>query len=345
MKLSVVIPVHNGGEDFGRCLAALENSIRPPDEIIIVDDASTEPMPALASRIATLVPSGGRQPVGPARARNRGVMHATGDILVFVDADVMVHQDTLARIEKHFVEQPGIAALFGSYDADPPHRSLISLYKNLQHHFVHHNSSRNPASFWTGLGAIRREVFLQLGGFNEKYVRPSIEDIELGVRLKEADYEVRLCPDVQATHLKRWSLMSLLRTDILDRAVPWTRLILSRSRLPYDLNLDFKSRMSAVYVWLLLVLAGLGFWIHVFWFGSVSLAAILIGTNFSLYRFFYERGGLWFAVGAMALHFLYFFYSSLTFGWIWVEQRLGIIQSPKFTTFIETSWKTHKTSR
>lgn len=345
MKLSVVIPVRNGGEDFSRCLAALEDSSRPPDEIIIVDDASTKPMPELAARIGTLVPSEGQRPIGPARARNRGVMHARGDILVFVDADVMVHRDTMARIEKHFIEQPGIAALFGSYDDDPPHRSLVSLYKNLQHHFVHQNSSRNPASFWTGLGAIRREVFLKLGGFNEKYVRPSIEDIELGVRLKEAGYEVMLCPDVQATHLKRWNLISLLRTDILDRAVPWTRLLLSRSRLPADLNLDFKSRMSAVYVWVLLVLAGLGCWIHAIWFGSVALAAILVGTNFSLYRFFYERGGLWFAVGAIGLHFLYLYYSSLTFGWVWVEQRLRIIQSLEFTTLSETSWKTHRTSR
>jgi len=231
----------------------------------------------------------------------------------------MVHRDTLARIENHFLEHPEIAALFGSYDDTPPHRGLVSLYKNLQHHFVHHNSPRNPASFWTGMGAIRREVFIKLGGFNENYSRPSIEDIELGVRLKEAGYEVRLCPDVQVTHLKRWNIVSLLRTDILDRAVPWTRLILSTSRLPSELNLDLKSRLSALGIWALLMLAGLGFWFHVAWFGGASLIGMLIGTNFSLYRFFYERGGLWFAIGAVALHFLYFFYSSLTFGLVWVE--------------------------
>lgn len=319
MKLSVVIPVHNGGNDFRKCLAALMDSTRQPDELIIVDDASMDQTPELAPRLGILVPSEGRYPVGPARSRNRGVMYAEGDILVFIDADVMVHRDTLARIEKYFIEQPEIAALFGSYDDDPPHRGLVSLYKNLQHHFIHHNSPRNPASFWTGMGAIRREVFIQLGGFNENYARPSIEDIELGVRLKEAGYVVRLCPDVQATHLKRWNIFSLLRTDILDRAVPWTRLILSTSGLPSELNLDFKSRVSALCIWALLMLAAVGFWFHAAWFGGVSLIGMLIGANFSLYRFFYERGGLWFAIGAIALHFLYFFYSSLTFGLIWVE--------------------------
>jgi glycosyltransferase involved in cell wall biosynthesis len=319
MKLSVVIPVHNGGDDLRRCLEALAGSTRVPDELIIVDDASTDGSAQLASRFGTVVTSQSWHPVGPARSRNRGVAQAHGDILLFIDADVMVHRGTLAVIENHFTKDPEIAALFGSYDDDPPHRSLVSLYKNLQHHFVHHNSPREPASFWTGVGAIRREIFVRLGGFNECYERPSIEDIELGVRLKDAGYQVRLCPDVQVTHLKRWNIFSLLRSDILDRAVPWTRLILSTSRLPAELNLELKSRVSAMGVWILLMLAGLGFWFHAAWFGSLSLLGILIGTNFPLYRFFYERGGLWFAMGAISLHFFYFFYSSLTFGLVWIE--------------------------
>src|SRR5689334_1646152 len=177
MKLSVVIPVHNGGDDLRRCLEVLLDSTRPPDELIIVDDASTDESAELASELGLLVPSHSRDPIGPARARNRGVAHAQGDILVFIDADVMVHRDTLSGVESHFIERPEIAALFGSYDDSPPHRSLVSLYKNLQHHYVHHHSPRNSASFWTGMGAIRREVFIKLGGFDESFSRPSIEDI------------------------------------------------------------------------------------------------------------------------------------------------------------------------
>ena len=319
MKLSVVIPVHNGGDDLRRCLEALLDSTRPPDELIIVDDASTDESAELASKLGLLVPSHSRDPIGPARARNRGVAHAQGDILVFIDADVMVHRDTLSGVESHFIERPEIAALFGSYDDSPPHRSLVSLYKNLQHHFVHHHSPRNSASFWTGMGAIRREVFIKLGGFDESFPRPSIEDIELGVRLKSAGYKVELCPDIQVTHLKRWNISSLLRTDILDRAVPWTRLILSSSHLPSELNLDLKSRISALCIWALLFISGVGFWFHTAWLGSFSLLILLVGANFTLYRFFYERGGLRFTIGAIALHFLYFLYSSLTFGLLWIE--------------------------
>ncbi len=319
MKISVVIPVHNGGNQLRECLNALMDSTRLPDELIIVDDASTDESAQLASKFGTVVACQSQQPVGPARARNLGAAASQGDILLFLDADVVVHPNTLAVIEGHFEQNPEIAALFGSYDDNPPHRNWVSLYKNLQHHFVHHQSQPEASSFWTGVGAIRREVFYQLGGFNESYSRPSIEDIELGVRLRDSGYRVRLCSDVQVTHLKRWTIFSLLRSDILDRAVPWTRLIVSTSRLPTDLNLDFKSRLSALCAWSLLLLFVIGLWFPAAWLGASPLLGVVIAANFTLYRFFYERGGLWFAAGAVVLHFFYFLYSSITFGLVWME--------------------------
>jgi glycosyltransferase involved in cell wall biosynthesis len=323
MRLSVVIPVHNGGDDLQKCLEALRNSTRLPDELIIVDDASTDGSAQSAARFGTVVDCQNHLPIGPARARNLGAVRAQGDVLLFLDADVMVHPDTLALIERHFREYPEIAALFGSYDDHPPHRNWISLYKNLQHHFVHHQSQTEASSFWTGVGAIRRDVFLRLGGFTSSYVRPSIEDIELGVRLKASGYRIRLCPDVQVMHLKRWNIYNLLRTDIFDRAIPWARLIFSSSQLPADLNLDWKSRVSALCVWGLFLLFMIGLWFSPAWIGIFLLAGFVIAANFSLYRFFAQRGGLGFAAGAVLLHFLYLFYSSLTFGLVSIEHLLS----------------------
>ncbi|MDQ2691027.1 MAG: glycosyltransferase family 2 protein [Chloroflexota bacterium] len=322
MKLSVVIPVHNGGSDLRRCLEALMRSARRPDEVIVVDDASSDGSAELAARFGFVISNQRREPFGPARARNLGAARSQGDIVLFLDADVMVHANTLALIERCFAEHPETAAMFGSYDDQPPHRSLVSLYKNLQHHFVHHHSQGDASTFWTGVGAIRREIFLRLGGFDESYGQPSIEDIELGVRLKEAGYRIRLCPDVQVTHLKRWTLLSMLRTDIFNRAIPWTRLIFSTAHLPGDLNLDWKSRASAVCVWGMLILSIFGLWIFPAWAGVFALVAFVIAANFPLYRFFFQRGGIGFAAGAVLLHFLYYFYSSLTFGLVSIEHLL-----------------------
>jgi hypothetical protein len=161
---------------------------------------------------------------------------------------------------------------------------------------------------------VRRDVFIALGGFDEGYDRPSIEDIDLGRRLRQAGYCIWLCPDVQATHLKRWTLSGLLRSDILERAVPWTRLILRQRHLPSDLNLDAKSRLSALAAWAALTCLALGFWSPRLWVGALLAVTLLGGLNADLYRFFARRGGLGFALGAAGLHGLYLLYSSLTFG-------------------------------
>jgi len=325
MSLSVIIPVHNGGDDLRRCLEALAASNRPPDEVIVVDDASSDGSGDLAQQRGARVVRLDGSPHGPAFARNRGTETAQGDILVFCDADVAVHPHTLARVERYLVGHPEIAALFGSYDDAPPAHGLVTRYKNLLHHYVHQHGRREASTFWAGCGAIRREVFVILGGFDEGYTRPAIEDIELGARLRRAGYRVWLCPDVQVTHLKRWTFASLLRSDVLDRAIPWTRLILHDARLPADLNLDVRSRLSALAAWAALAFLALGFWSPWACIGMLLGVVVLGVLNADLYLFFARKGGLGFALGAIALHTLYFLYSSLTFaliaGLVWLARH------------------------
>ena len=122
---------------------------------------------------------------------------------------------------------------------------MISQYRNLLHHFVHQNGNREASTFWAGCGAIRRSVFEKIGGFDEKrFRRPSIEDIELGYRLRQSGYRILLDKRLQGTHLKGWNLYSLIRTDISCRAMPWSRLILETKKLPDDLNLKLGQRVS-----------------------------------------------------------------------------------------------------
>jgi len=342
MRLSVIVPVHNGGEGLRRCLQGLAASTHPPDEVIAVDDGSTDASAADAAALGARVLTTGTGPRGPAFARNRGAEAASGDGLVFIDADVVVHADTLARMEAVFLGEPDVAALFGSYDDDPPERSAASLYKNLLHHYVHQHGEREAGTFWAGCGAIRRPVFLATGGFDEGYTRPSIEDIELGVRLRQAGHRIRLCPEIQATHLKRWTPSSLWRTDIFARAIPWTRLILRQGRLFSDLNLDWRSRLSALTVWALLacallvpVLALVGPARMAAWpaLGGLLSAAGTAALNADLYAFFLRRGGVRFALVAAALHAGYLLYSSLVFASLLVSQRLrGSVRRPREPT-------------
>ncbi len=245
MKISVVIPVRNGEAMLSQCLEHLRQGELLPAECIVVDDGSTDQSPAVAEKYgARLI----RLPKskGPAHARNIGVSFATSDIILFLDADVCVHRDTLTRIAESFANNPSLNAIIGAYDNSPSCPEVVSGYRNLLHHYVHTQSSRLASTFWTGCGAIRRDVFLACGGFNESYARPSIEDIELGVRLYEQGYHIELDPTIQVQHLKRWAFWDVVRTDILRRGMPWTELILRTGRMPVDLNLRIHDRLSVL---------------------------------------------------------------------------------------------------
>jgi glycosyltransferase involved in cell wall biosynthesis len=336
MRLTVIVPVRNGGDALRRCLDALRRGTHPPDELIVVDDASTDGSAALAESFGATVLRLDPGPHGPAVARNRGAAVTTGDALLFFDADVVAHADTVERIAQHLAADPGIAALFGSYDDDPPMRGVVARYKNLSHHYVHQHGRAEAGTFWAGCGTIRREAFAAVGGFDESYARPSIEDIELGVRLRNAGYRIRLCPDVQVAHLKRWTFVGLLRSDIRDRAIPWSQLIAAMGRLPDDLNLDSRNRLSAVAAWgvgggLLLAaglaLLGVSAWV---WAALAALvaAACLLVLNRAMYGYLARHGArsaagrMEFACAAVFLHWLYLLYSSAILAVVLASARL-----------------------
>lgn len=316
--ISVVVPVRNDPDRLRACLTSLGASTLREHEVIVVDDASTDGSADVAAALgATVVRQEHR--TGPGTARNRGAAAARGTYVMFVDADVCVHPDTLQRVVAGFESDPRTDALFGSYDLTPADPSFLSQYKNLFHHFVHQRAAREASTFWAGCGAIRRRVFVEAGGFDAAYRRPSIEDIELGVRLVRSGHRIVLDRDVQATHLKRWTLLGLLKSDVWDRGVPWTELILREGRLPNDLNLQTAERVSALlaaFIASLAVAAAAGsLWPRPAWLGALAATlAAFVAWNRDFYRFFAARRGWWFAARVVPLHVLYYLYSIAAFG-------------------------------
>jgi glycosyltransferase involved in cell wall biosynthesis len=313
--ISIVIPVRNDPVHLRACLQGLAATRGAEDrEVIVVDDASTDGSAAVAASLGARVLRLERR-AGPAAARNRGAEAARGGIVFFVDADVCVHPETVGQVVSAFAADAGIDALFGSYDRQPGERNFLSQYKNLFHHFVHQQGSAEASTFWSGCGAIKRSVFLEMGGFDTRYARPCIEDIELGARLRRAGRRIVLRKDIQATHLKRWTLPGIVRSDVWDRGVPWTELILREGSLPDDLNLRLAQRASAALAYLLvaalLAAAWRPFGLGVFaWLGVASgLLLAIAAVNRRFYSFFARERGVPFAVRVVPLHVLYYLYS------------------------------------
>jgi glycosyltransferase involved in cell wall biosynthesis len=261
--ISVIIPAGNSARTIGECLDAVVGSDYRDYECIVVDDGSTDGSFEVAQQYPVRAIRLNGNPHGPAYARNRGAEIAKGDLLVFLDADVLVRPDTLTRVVNSFSANGHLDAMFGSYDEEPQDGGFLSQYKNLFHHFVHQQGREEASTFWSGCGAIRREVFLAMGGFDEKrYSRPSIEDIELGLRLKARNGDIHLNKDIQVKHLKRWTLWGLIKSEILDRGIPWTSLILRSRKIPDDLNLRLSQRASAILMWLILLNLGITAFFH-----------------------------------------------------------------------------------
>src|SRR5689334_5293479 len=182
-RISVVMPVYNSERLLGECLSALRASTFDDYEIVIVDDSSTDKSRDIAAAHgARVVPSGGR--LGPGRARNKGVEHARGDIVFFIDSDVVVRPDTLARLAAAFDRDAGLSGLMAVQSPSMRFRNLCSVYKNLWMHYTYvRRAGEDVPLFYTTAAAIRRADFLASGGFDANYVDPNIEDTDYGQKL------------------------------------------------------------------------------------------------------------------------------------------------------------------
>jgi GT2 family glycosyltransferase len=346
--ISVIIPVYNGAAYLRSCLAAVAASDYRSYECIVVDDGSTDDGRGIAAQfpLSLRVVHLAEGPRGPAYARNRGVEVARGGILFFLDADIVLSPGALRLVAELFREQPDLAAVFGSYDAHPKAAGLVSQYRNLLHHFVHQNGNPEASTFWAGCGGMRRSVFEKIGGFDEKrFRRPSIEDVELGYRLRQTGHRILLEKRLQGTHLKSWNLYSLIRTDISCRALPWSRLILETKKLPNDLNLRLGQRVSFALV--ALACAFLALAVLQPKLLTVSAAALLavVVLNRKLYLTFFRQRGIFFTAACIPLHLLYYLYSGLSYVYVWTEfqlRRIATGRRPAGSKAMPQTLKTEK---
>lgn len=256
-ELSLVVPATKT-ETLPQCLAAVAAAAEGPDEVIVIDSPGE---------------------AGPAAARNIGAGRATGDIVAFLDADVLVRPDVFTRMRAAFQAEPELTAIFGSYDDAPADQGWVSGFRNLLHHAVHQSAGGRATTFWSGIGAVRRQAFLASGGYDEgRFERPSIEDVDLGMRLSDAGGRIRLDPRIQGTHLKRWTLRSMVSTDFARRGVPWTTLLLRRRHSSTALNLGWRHRVSALASLGTIALAALGSLL------AVATLVALVALNLTLFR-------------------------------------------------------------
>ncbi|MHB1328064.1 MAG: glycosyltransferase family 2 protein [Gemmatimonadales bacterium] len=308
VQLSVVVPTGRNPSNLAQVLQAIEASDLPRDlwELIVVDDGGTDETVAIAAPHADTIVRLTGKPHGAPYARNRGAEVAQGEILVFVDDDVCVQPNTLRRFALAFLDSPDVAAVHGSFD-DAPSRGLVSQYRDLIDHYLHNGSRGEASGFWADCGAVRRAPFFAVGMFNEwHFSREQIEALELGHRLLDQGFRIAFRPEIAASHLKRWTLGRMIATDLRERSVPRSRLLMKRGDAAIGPAVPEKA--CAVLTWVGLLLGIL--WL----ISDRSLFAVLAATafgavfllNLPVFNVFRRRRGLAFTVAVAPLHLLHF---------------------------------------
>ena len=309
--ISIIIPIYNCESYLDQCLRPLTN-LSERFEVILVDDASTDDSLAVAKKynfqIYPLIHN-----IGPGPARNYGSKKAKGEILLFIDSDIIAHESMIYQLVKMLETNPDCAALFGSYDDQPAAPQWVSQYRNLLHYFVHQQAPEECSHFWAGFGAIRASAFNLIGGFASGYYGRKCEDIELGIRMRANQLQIKMDNSIQVTHLKRWTIVSMLKTDLILRGIPWTQLLLANRFLPDDFSLEKSHRISGFLASLLFISVIVGIWAPVFWWIALFSLIAFVYINRKFFIFLFIKHNFFFVCACLPLHILYYCNASLAF--------------------------------
>jgi glycosyltransferase involved in cell wall biosynthesis len=309
LPLSVIVPVYNGEATIRQCLERVYASAFREFEVIVVDDHSTDGTAGIVRSFPCQLINCPAN-LGPGYARNLGAACASGRILYFLDADVLVNSDTFGQAVDALRCHPECSAMFGSYQRNTPADNFFSVYKNLLHHYTHQTSKEEAASFCGGVGVIRRDAFFAVRGFDPKY--RFMEDVELGCRLYRAGHRIWLNKELQVTHLKHYTFTGLIRSDMIGRAIPWTRIMLDSRLIRNDLNTRAHNVVSVPLSFLLLAplviprllpVPGLPL--------CVTAAAGFVALNRGFLAFTWRERGFLFLMGAILMCWFGYLYSGV----------------------------------
>ena len=328
--LSIVVPYYNNPEAIERLILSIAKSRKAPSyELIVVDDGSkkeysvdskqfTEKLYKILKTVnCELKTIRFLTNKGPAVARNRGVEAAKGIYVVFLDGDVEVFPDTLYEIGKVFREDPDVVALTGVWVKDQKSHNFFPNFKALRD-WSYWINERDKSGYYylfsTRIASIKRLVFVRLGGFDEKYPAPLVEDIELTYRIARR-YAIIFAPQVRVRH--EFEAFWPVAKKYFLRAYYWTKLYRNRKKFdPVATTLqEALTTVSGVGV---VGLAGISF----IWPFGLIWVAFLVLHLFLIRKFLFfvsQEKGLLFAIQSffMGLVLYCFIFAGAVFGRVW----------------------------
>lgn len=186
-SISVIIPVYNAQSTLGETLSAVCDSDYPDFEVIVVDDCSTDDSRTVAEQHPVRLVKQPRN-MGVAKARNRGADEARGETLVFIDSDIVAAPDSLMKFARAFESDPAIKVVGGVMSGALHDRRWGISFIGLKSVYIldaRHRGKKTYESccFPSYAGAVTKEAFEEVGGFDTSLGGIGGEDYDLGLRL------------------------------------------------------------------------------------------------------------------------------------------------------------------
>jgi glycosyltransferase involved in cell wall biosynthesis len=302
--ISIIIPVHNGGETIGACLKAALASKYPDFEVIVVDDSSddnsVEVVRNFPCKLIQLP-----EHSGASRARNIAASEAQGEILFFTDADCLLQENTLAIVNQAISSADANTVIGGSYTRIPFDNSFFSLFQSIFVNYSETRGAEHPDYIATHAMAINTESFRKSGGFNEKFL-PIIEDVDFSHRLRERGYRLVMNPVLQVQHIFNFSLYRSL-SNAIRKSMYWTMYSINYGDVFVDSGTASTGLKTNVATWFSIVFLLLAFLLvgnSVFILLVSLILAINLFVNRGLLTAFYRTKGFQFALNATGYYLL-----------------------------------------
>ncbi len=299
--ISIVIPTYNSSKFMPDLLESIFKQAVDDMEVIIVDDCSTDNTVEIVKKYPVRMVQMERNG-GPAKARNRGVKEAKGDIIFFLDSDVIVLNGTVREVKEYFQNNPSASCVIGVCATEPLNKGFVPTYMAM-FEYIHLVSARDGkvSVFAPRCGAIKKELFQRAGGYDESYKGADVEDFELARRINKIDC-IRLNPKMLVRHQFVNNFNEAVR-NYFKRAVMWIQLFLKDKQFdnagPTAPSNGIAAVCSFLSFFLVFFIPIIPTAIYIY----LTLVIIFIISNLRWWNFMRKEAGLLFAVKALFLNY------------------------------------------
>ncbi len=319
--LSIIIPSFNSGQTLPNLLSSINRSVSvdfSAFEALIVDDASTDDTlktidhlkPKLKFPLALI-----RQSVnsGPARCRNLGANQAKGRFLLFLDSDVVLKPRTLTNIFQ-LIASGKVRAFTGIWHWRQKTQRFFPQYKALRdwaYWFIERKKFARYYLFSTRIAGIEKKLFQKIGGFNESFPEPTVEDIELTYRIEKIT-PIKFSTDIVVSH--EFEDFWPIAVKYFKRSRDWVGLYLKRLRFD-PVATSQREAVKSIVATLIPMFTIFSFFHVLFSYPLVSLLTIFVMLELDFWRFLVKKKGLGFLLKGIFVSLILYFIINLGAFW------------------------------